>query len=80
MPQPPFEITTPPDFEVIEEPSKISDGRTGLYAALIEHKRGRRGVLLARQTRPGTVRTMAIYADELGPLSDYLHSRRETGN
>lgn len=76
MAAPPFEIRLPPGFEVVEEPSELGRGRAALFAVSIEDDRGRRGVMLARQTRQDVVRSLVVYEDELGPLSDFLHARR----
>ena len=75
MPCPPFEIRLPPGFEVIEEPSQLGRGTAPMFAVSIEDDRGRRGVLLTRQTR-AAVRSMVLFEGELGPLSEWLWARR----
>jgi hypothetical protein len=75
MPAPPFQISLPPGFEVTEEPDRLGLGRSPLYAALVRDDRGREGVWLGRESRPGAVRTMIVYSQEAPGLSEFLYSR-----
>jgi len=72
MPAPHFEITTPPGFQISSEPSQIGQGLGGLWVAPIAAADGRWGVVLARQARPGTVRSMVVYSQELARLIQAL--------
>jgi hypothetical protein len=75
MPAPSFEISLPPGFEIIEEPSLLGSGPGGLYAALLADERNREGVVLARQTRAGVIRSLIVFSSEAPRLSEFLSSR-----
>jgi hypothetical protein len=73
-------IPTPPGFDLYGDPVQLGNYPGSMWLAEYragagESGRPRRGFMLARQTRAGGVRSLAIFEEEARVLLDHLRPR-----